>query len=200
MKKRFLISGITGCVMACAMFYGCGSGSGAAGTDSAGQEDAVSVSDESADGASDSGTSSDAAFEGGVSSDAASESGAASASSEDDSYTQDFFAMDTYMTLTAYGENAQAAVEAGAAEIERLDALLSTGDPDSEIYALNAAGGGTLSDETAYLVERSLEVYENTGGLYDISIYPVMELWGFTAADESSLAVPDASELAETLS
>ena len=40
--------------------------------------------------------------------------------------SKDVFAMDTYMTLTAYGENAKEAVEAGIAEIQRLDALLST--------------------------------------------------------------------------
>ena len=119
--------------------------------------------------------------------------------SEDESYSQDFFAMDTYMTLTAYGENAQAAVEAGVAEIERLDALLSTGDSGSEIYAINESGGGEVSEETAYLIERSLEVYESTGGLYDISIYPVMDLWGFTGSDESAFAVPEESELSQTL-
>lgn len=119
--------------------------------------------------------------------------------SEDESYSQDFFAMDTYMTLTAYGENAQAAVEAGIEEINRLDALLSTGDENSEIYQLNEAGGGELSDETAYLVRRSLEVYESTGGLFDISIYPVMDLWGFTRSDEDALAVPEESVLEETL-
>ena len=46
--------------------------------------------------------------------------------------SRDVFAMDTYMTVTAYGENAEAAVDAAQAEIERLDALLSTGDADSE--------------------------------------------------------------------
>ncbi|MCD7982154.1 MAG: FAD:protein FMN transferase [Clostridiales bacterium] len=132
---------------------------------------------------------------------AAQEAGASAdaETSEDESYSQDFFAMDTYMTLTAYGENAQAAVEAGIAEIERLDALLSTGDSGSEIYAINESGGGEVSEETAYLIERSLEVYESTGGLYDISIYPVMDLWGFTGSDESAFAVPEESELSQAL-
>lgn len=31
------------------------------------------------------------------------------------------------------------------AEIERLDALLSTGETDSEIYKLNQNGGGSIS-------------------------------------------------------
>ena len=58
--------------------------------------------------------------------------------SQDNEASKDIFAMDTYMTVTAYGENAEAAVDAAQAEIERLDALLSTGDADSEIAKLNA--------------------------------------------------------------
>ena len=46
------------------------------------------------------------------------------------------FAMDTYMTLTAYGEHAQEAVDKAAERVEALDALLSTGDENSEIYQL----------------------------------------------------------------
>ena len=53
-----------------------------------------------------------------------------------------FFAMDTYMTLTAYGEaeGAKKAVSEARKEIERLDALLSTGKSDSEISILNETG------------------------------------------------------------
>ncbi len=114
----------------------------------------------------------------------------------DEGYTQTIFAMDTYMTLTAYGEDAQQAVEAGVSEIERLDALFSTGDENSEIYALNTAGGGEVSEETALLIRRSIEIWEQTGGLFDISIYPVMKLWGFT---DGNYQVPDPEVLAETL-
>ena len=111
-------------------------------------------------------------------------------------YSDQVFAMDTYMTLTAYGENAQEAVEAGIAEIERLDALLSTGTETSEVAVINANGGGTMSEDTLYLVERSLEIYESTGGAYDITIYPVMVLWGFT---NDEFAVPDDESLAAAL-
>ena len=77
--------------------------------------------------------------------------------------SRDVFAMDTYMTVTAYGENAEAAVDAAQAEIERLDALLST----------------ELSEDAGYLTERALELYQETDGAFDIAIYPVMEAWGF---------------------
>ena len=93
--------------------------------------------------------------------------------------SRDVFAMDTYMTVTAYGENEEAAVDAAQAEIERLDALLSTGDADSEIAKLNADGSAELSEDAGYLTERALELYQKTDGAFDIAIYPVMEAWGF---------------------
>ena len=111
-------------------------------------------------------------------------------------YIRDIFAMDTYMTLTAYGENAKEAVEAGIAEIQRLDALLSTGDANSEVAQINQNGGGTLSEDTDYLVKRALAIYQSTQGAFDISIYPVMPLWGFTTGD---FAVPSKEDLAAKL-
>ena len=44
----------------------------------------------------------------------------------EESASQDIFAMDTYMSVTAYGADAESAVSDAIAEIERLDALLST--------------------------------------------------------------------------
>ena len=63
----------------------------------------------------------------------------------EESASQDIFAMDTYMSVTAYGADAESAVSDAIAEIERLDALLSTGETDSEIYKLNQNGGGSIS-------------------------------------------------------
>lgn len=108
----------------------------------------------------------------------------------------DLFAMDTYMYVTAYGANANEAVNAAAEEIERLDSLLSTGDSDSEVAALNRNGGGLLSEETAYLTELSLELYENTNGAFDITVYPLTEAWGFTTGN---FRVPESLEIEEIL-
>lgn len=66
-------------------------------------------------------------------------------------------------------ENAEAAVDAAQAEIERLDALLSTGNADSEIAKLNADGSAELSEDAGYLTERALELYQETDGAFDIA-------------------------------
>lgn len=94
--------------------------------------------------------------------------------------SRDLFAMDTYMTVTAYGNNAQEAVDRAAEEIGRLDGQLSTGDSGSEVWQVNKDGEGILSEDGAYLVERALELYESTEGAFDIAVYPIMEAWGFT--------------------
>lgn len=117
-------------------------------------------------------------------------------SSSDTEASKDIFAMDTYMTVTAYGEKAQDAVDAAEAEIERLDALLSTGNADGEVVKLNEAKNATLSEDGGYLVERALELNKETDGAFDIAIYPVMEAWGFPT---QNFRVPSADELTELL-
>lgn len=97
------------------------------------------------------------------------------------SASQDIFAMDTYMTVTAYGEQAQEAVSASVDEINRLDQLFSTEKEESEIYIVNHNGSEILSEDTAALLEKALAISKDTDGLFDISIYPLMVEWGFTS-------------------
>lgn len=116
--------------------------------------------------------------------------------SDDAEAVRDVFAMDTYMTVKAYGSNGDAAVDAAVDEINRLDALLSTGKKDSEIGQINANNGGQLSEDGAVLMERSLELYKSTNGAFDVAIYPVMKAWGFT---DGNYQVPDTDTLKATL-
>ena len=134
----------------------------------------------------------------------AEESTSSSSSDADASSSRDIFAMDTYMTVTAYGPNAETAVDQAKQEIERLDALLSTGEETSEVAQINANGGGPLSEDTTYLLERSLELYDSTNGVFDIAIYPIMDAWGFTTGNytvpsdetiENLLSLTDANDI-----
>lgn len=102
---------------------------------------------------------------------------------ETPSASQDIFAMDTYMTVTAYGEKCTEAVQAAVDEINRLDDLWSVGNSESEISILNENGSIILSDETYTVVKEALELYDSTGGLFDITVYPLMVEWGFTTED-----------------
>ena len=111
--------------------------------------------------------------------------------------TRQLFAMDTVMSFTAYGPKAEEAVDAAMKEIERLDALLSTGNESSEISQLNAAGSFLISEDTLKLLEEAESIRQSTGGLFDVTVYPLMQLWGFPTGD---YRVPTQEEISSTLS
>ena len=94
--------------------------------------------------------------------------------------------MGTLVTITAVAENesiAQAAVSSGFAEIRRLEELLSTWIPTSELSRVNAAAGSApvlVSPETLTVVQYSLQVAEMTDGGFNIAIGPAVEAWSVT--------------------
>ena len=112
-------------------------------------------------------------------------------------YSKQFFAMDTVMSFTAYGERGEEAVEAAVQEVERLDALLSTGIAESEVSRINASGEGDLSEDTEKILSEGLAIWKQTGGLFDVTIYPLMQLWGFPTGNYH---VPTEEELKQTMS
>lgn len=105
--------------------------------------------------------------------------GKSSVSAGEESQNRTIYAMDTVMTLTAYGPHASQGLEEAAREIQHLDTLLSISSESGNIYGLNREGERELSSDTAELLRRALELSEETGGLFDCTIQPVMEAWGF---------------------
>ena len=105
---------------------------------------------------------------------------AAYAGQNEEPQTRQLFAMTTVMNLKAYGKDAGAALDEAEEKIRSLDSLLSTGTKGSEVWQINHDGGGTLSDDTATLTDLSLQLYQETNGAFDFTIYPIMKLWGFT--------------------
>ena len=103
--------------------------------------------------------------------------------------TGEWFAMDTVMTAAVYGS--ADALDAVEAETYRLDALLAAQKDDSEIAAVND-GAEVVSEETAALLRRALEIAAETNGAYDPTVYPLMRAWGFT---DGNYRVPADAEL-----
>ena len=83
---------------------------------------------------------------------------------------QDIFAMDTYMSLVAYGEDGQEALAAAAREINRLEQELSRTVSTSYIYKLNENGSAAVSEETANLLKNAMDYSAATGGLFDMTV------------------------------
>ncbi|MCR5742724.1 MAG: FAD:protein FMN transferase [Lachnospiraceae bacterium] len=109
---------------------------------------------------------------------------------------REIFAMDTYMTVKCYGENSKKANDEAEEMIKLLDSILNVESDGSDIYALNENGGGTVGEEVSPMIEKALVIASQTDGAFDISIRPLVKLWGFP---EGVLHIPTDEELEEVL-
>ncbi|MGK2945028.1 MAG: FAD:protein FMN transferase [Desulfuromonadales bacterium] len=70
--------------------------------------------------------------------------------------------------------------------LDKINSLMSTYDPMSEISRFNnqiSTDWFAISDETAQVIELSLTISRLTGGDFDVSVGPLVELWGFGATE-----------------
>lgn len=85
--------------------------------------------------------------------------------------------------------------------LERINVLMSTYDPDSEISRFNQQVGNdwfTISAETADVIDLSLQISMLTDGAFDISVGPLVELWGFGVTPRAE-QVPSEQQVRELL-
>ena len=107
--------------------------------------------------------------------------------------------MGTLVTITAVAQSedvAQAAITAGFREIHRLEELLSTWIPSSELSRVNAAAGQgavKVSPETLTILRRSIEIAGLTDGGFNIAIGPAVDAWNVTDGSR----IPGAAELSQ---
>lgn len=108
------------------------------------------------------------------------------------------FAMDTYMTMRAYGDSGEEALEKAEEKINFLESILSVTAENSDLQRINNADGSpvTVSEETAELIGEAVRFGNKTDGALDITLYSVLLEWGFTG-DE--FCIPDADSLAGSL-
>ena len=105
-----------------------------------------------------------------------------------------FFAMDTYIDVTVYGDDN--VTDRIREKVKALEGAFSVTDRSSEIYQLNQNGSAHVSQDTVNILHRSKEISELTDGAFDITVYPVISLWGFT---KDSQRVPSESEIENAL-
>ncbi len=93
------------------------------------------------------------------------------------------FSMDTvveYRVVARDGVVAQQAVAAAHREIQRIDSLFWEENPSSPVFQWNHSPRGVeLPAEVAALFQRSLQYSQLSHGAFDVTIKPVLELYGF---------------------
>lgn len=96
-----------------------------------------------------------------------------------------FDAMGTTYSIVAYGTDRyklRAAVEQASEEVNRLDRMMSNYRPDSELSQVNryaASRPVEVSEELFDLLAKCLEYSRESEGTFDITVGPLMRLWGF---------------------
>ena len=96
-------------------------------------------------------------------------------------YTTDGYYFDTYVSITVYSLKDASYLDECMEICEKYDnslGRLSLG----EMTMINqqAYAGVNVSDDTYYLFERALEFCDETNGAVDITIAPLVDIWGFT--------------------
>ncbi len=84
-------------------------------------------------------------------------------------------------------ERAAAAIREGFAEVERLSAILSRFDPNSQLATLNRDGYiDNASPELLGVVQKAKYISDITGGAFDVSVLPLLNLYVDSFADGGS--------------
>lgn len=106
--------------------------------------------------------------------------------------------MGTYYQVTARCEGDMDAVIRG--ELDAVNAEMSTYLPDSTLSRFNRARPGEwfpVEPTLAEVVDAAGVLYRESAGAFDVTVGPLVNLWGFGPPDEQG--VPSADAVAETL-
>lgn len=119
--------------------------------------------------------------------------------SKNQEVTKTDFLLDTYVSITAYGKNADEGIKKALYRTRELENLLSAYIPESDVSKINSAKTGVMtrvSDDCFNLISRAVELSSLTDGDFDITIKPVMDLWGF---GKDVRRVPQNTEIKDAL-
>lgn len=96
-------------------------------------------------------------------------------------------------------QQAQVAIDSAYAEIDRLEAMISSWDPASETSQINRqAGEGmvSVSKDLFFLIVRAGKLHQLSGGVFDITYTPLGTLWNVR---QTPARIPSHTEVEQTL-
>ena len=106
------------------------------------------------------------------------------------------FALNTVIKISAYGKDAEIAVDKALKEVHRIDALMSAHKASSEVYMLNSSNGMTVSKEVFDIIKTAKDIWQKTDGAFDITLKPLSDMWNIKAENPK---IPDNAEIENAL-
>lgn len=108
-----------------------------------------------------------------------------SSSYAEEPFVKERFLLDTLVTIKAYGKDSrkvEKAVAAAFKEMARVEKKMNYFDSKSELSLINRRASKqpvSISTEMLALINMSLAYHQKTGGAFDITVGPLMNLWSF---------------------
>jgi thiamine biosynthesis lipoprotein len=113
------------------------------------------------------------------------------------------FLMDTLCTIQAPNALGRLKTEAAMARafdrMAELDKKFNVVDPQSPVYKFNHDRTPITDPEVVALAAASLELSRLTDGAFDITVQPLVDLWGFFSTSASSHTVPSPAQVRAAL-
>lgn len=105
----------------------------------------------------------------------------------------------SYTAIAADSALAVKAINAALSEVDRIESLISSWDPNSETSRINLQAGIApvkVSEELLELIARSKKISKISNGYFDISFASISAVWTF---DGQEMEAPTTSELKESV-
>ncbi len=108
--------------------------------------------------------------------------------------TMDFFSTVCVLTIypqsDAVGQAVWQEVKATLADIEQAVSVSNAESDVARFNALPCGGEIAVGNDTAAMLQIVMQVYEETDGVYDPTVYPLIDLWGFSPRFNESAYTP----------
>jgi thiamine biosynthesis lipoprotein len=115
------------------------------------------------------------------------------------------YVLDDYVTITAYGEDkalVEEAVDAAFQEIYAVEGIADRYKPESEISKVNETAASSpvvVSEDLWEIISAGMGVYDSSGGLFDITMGPLIDVWDVTGRAESQSPPPSQDEITRAM-
>lgn len=109
------------------------------------------------------------------------------------------FMMDTYVTIFAVGPKriTSPAIKSAMDRMQEIDAKFNSLNPGSPVYAFNNEGLPISDPEILGVIRSALQIARDSDGAFDITVAPLIELWGFYG--DSPRRLPAETEIKASL-
>lgn len=111
------------------------------------------------------------------------------------------FMMDTYVTIYAIGPKhiTKPAINAAFKRMKEIEEKMNPINENSLLYKFNKKSEPIYDKEIIKLVKLAVDVSIATEGAFDITSFPLSDLWGFSSYSEKKPTLPSKSQIRQVL-